>query len=557
MQAGRDINLHSTELERSQTDGRNYHQNTTQLSGDLSAGRDLQIDAGRDISAIATHIEAGRDLAASAGRDVVLASAADEEHSFSQNKKVTAQEDHVSQQSTTVKAGGDVLIAAGDDITLISSKISAGNEAYLVAGDKIEVLAANDSDYSLYDKEDKGSWGSKKTQRDEVTDVKAVGSEISAGSDITLLSGGDQKYQAAKLDSGGDIAIVSGGAVTFEAVKDQHQEAHDKSNSDLAWQSSKGKGNTDETVRQSELIAQGSVAIKAVDGLKIDYKHIDQKSVGEAIDAMVKADPNLAWLKEAEARGDVDWRAVQELHDSYSYSHSGMGQGTSLAVAIVVTYLTWGAGSAALGVASTSATGVAANSVVAAAASNTAISTVNHRGDLSEIAKDVTSNDSLKSYAAAGIGGAVGAAGVAGASGLGLQLAVNSAMNTVLQGGSFKDNLGQAAIDMIADAVSGYIYNGVGNALVGTGIPTKVAVHAIVGGLIAEAAGGDFRTAALAAGANEAVLAAFGSEMFPGEAHDRALAMTSQLIGITVAAGAGGDSKAQEKAGWVAQQATS
>lgn len=39
----------------------------------------------------------------------------------------------------------------------------------------------------------------------------------------------------------------------------------------------------------------------------------------QAIDAMVKADPNLAWIKDAEARGDVDWRAVQEFHDSYSY----------------------------------------------------------------------------------------------------------------------------------------------------------------------------------------------------------------------------------------------
>lgn len=53
-----------------------------------------------------------------------------------------------------------------------------------------------------------------------------------------------------------------------------------------------------------------------------------------------------------------------------------------------------------------------------------------------------------------------------------------------------------------------------GDALTGTGIPTKVAVHALVGGLMAEAAGGDFRTGALAAGANEAVVAAFGEKIF-------------------------------------------
>lgn len=209
-----------------------------------------------------------------------------------------------------------------------------------------------------------------------------------------------------------------------------------------------------------------------------------------------------------------------------------------------------GAGSSAVGVAANSATGVAANSVAAAVASNAAISTINNRGDLGSVVKDVTSSDSLKSYVAAGVSG-----GISGAN-LGLQLAVNSAMKTVLQGGSFKDNLSQAAINMVADALSGYIYQNVGASLVGTGLPTKIAVHAIVGGLIAEAAGGSFETGALAAGANKALIEVFGDQLFPGDAHDRVLAMTSQLIGITVAAGAGGSDKEQEKAGWVAQQAT-
>ncbi|WP_420372267.1 hypothetical protein [Pseudomonas aeruginosa] len=55
-------------------------------------------------------------------------------------------------------------------------------------------------------------------------------------------------------------------------------------------------------------------------------KHIDQKTVSETIDVMVKADPSLAWLREAEKQGDVDWRKVQEVHDSFKYSHSGVGR---------------------------------------------------------------------------------------------------------------------------------------------------------------------------------------------------------------------------------------
>ncbi|MDG3927154.1 hypothetical protein ACM8BA_31085, partial [Pseudomonas aeruginosa] len=69
----------------------------------------------------------------------------------------------------------------------------------------------------------------------------------------------------------------------FEAVKDLHQESHEKSKGDLAWNSAKGKGQTDETLRQTQIVAQGNLAIKAADGLKIDVKHIDQKTVSETI----------------------------------------------------------------------------------------------------------------------------------------------------------------------------------------------------------------------------------------------------------------------------------
>ncbi|MDY1590472.1 two-partner secretion system putative hemagglutinin TpsA2, partial [Pseudomonas paraeruginosa] len=332
LDAGRDVTVAAVEDRQGQTRWSTSRlQSVTQLGAEVSAGRDLNVSAGRDLTAVASTLEARRDIALSAGRDVTLAAAANEEHAYSKTRKVTYQEDKVAQQGTRVEAGGDLAINAGQDLRLIASQASAGDEAYLVAGDKLELLAANDSSYYLYDKKKKGDFGRKETRRDEVTDVKAVGSQISSGGDLTLLSGGDQTYQGAKLESGNDLAIVSGGAVTFEAVKDLHQESHEKSKGDLAWQSSKGKGQTDETVRQTQIVAQGNLAIKAVEGLKIDLKHIDQKTVSQTIDAMVQADPQLAWLKEAEQRGDVDWRRVQEVHDSWKYSNSGMGPATQIA----------------------------------------------------------------------------------------------------------------------------------------------------------------------------------------------------------------------------------
>jgi filamentous hemagglutinin len=280
---------------------------------------------------------------------VQIASAANESHYLSKSKKVIRQKDEVSQQSSEILAGGDVSVSASNDLLLSASKVEAGDEAYLVAGENLALLSAEDYDYSLYQKKKSGSFGRKSFKRDEVTQVTHIGSEVSAGGDVTLLSGSDQLYQAATLESGNDLTLASGGAITFEGVKDLKQESHEKSSNSLAWTSAKGKGTTDETLRQSVLIAKGETIIKAVDGLKIDVKHVDQQTISQTIDAMVQADPELAWIKEAEARGDVDWQRVKEVHDSFKYSQSGLDGGAAIIIAIIVAYLTAGAASGLIG----------------------------------------------------------------------------------------------------------------------------------------------------------------------------------------------------------------
>lgn len=546
---------------------------TTQHGSDVQVGGNLAVTAGQDIAVVASAVKAGGDMLLDAGRDVTIAAAANEsssEYRYKRSgKKVDKENSSIRQQAAVIEAGGDLDVLADGNLILSASQLRAEGEAFLYAGEQLALLAAQNSDYYLYDMKKKGSWGSKKTQRDEVTTVRNVGSSITTGGDLTLVSEGDQLYQKARLESGNDLILDSGGSITFEAVKDLDQESHEKSKSSWAWTSAKGKGKTDETLKQSELIAQGDLVIQAVDGLKIDIKQVNQQSVSQTIDAMVKADPDLAWLKEAEARGDVDWRQVKEVHDSFKYSHSGLGGGAALVIAIVVTYLTWGAGSAIAGSASSAAAGAgagastaafagsAAQAVFHAAVNSAAISTVNNQGDLGAVLKDVTSSDALKGYAVSAISGGMtgGLDGGLTAGNVGLRLAVNSALDTLVNGDSFKDNMVQAGINLAANALTGAIYEQVGDSLVGSGLSTKVAVHAIVGGLIAEAAGGDFKTGALAAGANEALLELIGDKLFPGDAHEQVIAMTSQLVGMTVAAAAGGDDKAQEKAGWVAQQA--
>ncbi|WP_241092040.1 filamentous hemagglutinin N-terminal domain-containing protein [Pseudomonas viridiflava] len=593
--AGRDLTIGTTEVNNSLFFDKNHNSSDiTQLGSTVTAGRDLGAKAGRDISLIASDIDAKRDIAMAATENMTISSAADEEHSLSKSKKLTRQEDHVSQIATDLNAGGSVALQAGQNLAVISSRITAGQEAYLIAGENLDILAAQDSDYSLYDKKKKGSFGSKNFKRDEVTDVKNIGSEITTGGDLVLASGGDQKYQVAKLESGKDLTIESGGAVTFEGVKDLQNESHTKSKNDAFWTSSKGKGNTDETLRQSELVAAGNLTIKAVDGLKIDIKQVDQQTVSQSIDAMVKADPQLAWLKDAEKRGDVDWRMVKEIHDSFKYSNSGLGPASQIIIAIVMAAVVGPMAMGAVGTSTSAAVAAgtmsapmasflvgSAGAIAASAATNATVSVINNRGDLGAVFKDVTSSEALKGYVVSGVTAGLTAAyfngwtgthfdeatqklvgpslstlegvGQFGASQL-LQNGTSTLLSKALgMGGSGSEALKTALFNTLA-AVS---FNAVGDYtkdVFSDGSPPKVVIHAMVGGLLSKATGGDFRTGALAAGANELLIGHLNKLV---DGNENLLSMSSQIVGVLAAAAQGdADAESIARGGWIANNAT-
>ncbi|MBA5979342.1 DUF637 domain-containing protein, partial [Pseudomonas sp. MD195_PC81_125] len=582
--ATRDINILAVAERSSDIKYRNTNETITQLGATIDVGRDLTLKSGRDIAVIASDITAKRDLSITATDNMLISSAADESHSYSKTKKVTRQEDHVSQVASIINAGGSITMNAGEDMTLVSSRIAAGDEAYLVAGGNLEVLAAQDSDYSLYDKKKKGSFGSSQTKRDEVTSILNIGTEISTGGKLTLLSGGDQRYQAAKLESGESLNLVSGGKITFEGVKDLHQESHEKSRNSMAWSSSKGRGTTDETLRQTELLASGGLVIDAVNGLDIDIKDVNQNTVSQTIDAMVKADPGLAWLKDAEKRGDVDWRLVKETHDSFKYSNSGMGPAAMLAVIIIVSVITAGAASTAvasvsgsLGATSATAMGstmaaatattaaglgnIIASAVLTSMASTAAVSTINNKGNVGAAFHEVFSSESLKGYVLAGVTAGIAAKfgyvptelqfDIPGVESVATKAVADALAKTAIMGGSLKDNLMVSALGSVVSIGGAITANKIGDITVfENGKLSKVVMHAALGGLMAEASGGDFRTGAIAAGANEALVDFLAENLLPKGLDSNSveyrnginkLMAASQLIGVLTAAFTNGD----------------
>ena len=266
--AGRDVNLVSAEQVSGGQRGLHTEQTITQYGSAISSGQDLKVNAGRDISAVASQIDAKRDVNMSAVGDLTLASAADEEHSYTKTKKVTSQEDHVSQVSTSVTAGGNVVLSAGKDLGLIASRVNAGDEAYLVAGANLVLQSAEDLDYSFYSKTKKSSSG-KKSQLDETSSISNVASSVISGGNSSLTAGNDLLIKGSNVTSDkGGVGLKAGNDVEIVAVTDSSSARHERSQSKSSWgglKSSKVQDQVAETqtTAVSSLISGDSITVSA------------------------------------------------------------------------------------------------------------------------------------------------------------------------------------------------------------------------------------------------------------------------------------------------------
>ncbi|WP_417217191.1 DUF637 domain-containing protein [Alcanivorax sp.] len=397
-----------------------------QLASSIEATMNVMATAGNSIGITASNITADNNIQLSALEgDILIRAAANEDYEnyhyedSEEEKQITNHT--VRQQQSALSAGGDLQLDAGGDLIAIAAKLQSGGDMSLSAGGDIALLAAQNSDYHLYESDKDGDYGAKSHKKDEIQSVTNVTTSLESGGDLSINSEGDQHYQAARLESGGDISIVSGGHITFESVKDLYRETHERSQGDLAWNKMSGEGQVDETLLQTAIVAQGNLAIDAAEGMTIDIKDMDQQSVSQLIDGMVANNPDLAWLKEADANGDVDWQRVQEMHDSWDYSSQSMGAASALVVAIVVTVLTAGAASAAVGTLASAGAGTgtamaaagtgvaagwgnaAATAMIVGAATTATTNTINNGGRLDETLKSMDNSEFYEGMAVSGL----------------------------------------------------------------------------------------------------------------------------------------------------------
>jgi filamentous hemagglutinin family protein len=411
-------------------------------SNSKSAG-DTVLTSGGNINIVASGVEAANDVEIEAGKSVNIVSGTDEsrythyEEEGGISLSAGGYEKHLEKDdindktnvASDITAGNDLHVDAAQDIAIVGSDLEAGNNLNLEAQERIQILSATESHQESHE-EDDTSWGygtllethgsasySESELKTEASQVTHRSSTLTAGNDLILNAKDDLTLEAALFVSGGDTTIKSeDGAINFLTATDTENYSEEGEGSTTVWQYQEGEGAVDETVKHTEISAEGDISITAKQGILVQYREGEQgQNLKQALSKLSQENPDLLWMSELQDRGDVDWQKIAEAHEQWDYESEGLTEIASLAIVIVVTVLTAGAGTAGAGAALTGASstaGIAAsNAAVASLASQATISFANNKGDIGAVFDDLGSSETVKSIAMAATSAGFGLTG--------------------------------------------------------------------------------------------------------------------------------------------------
>ncbi|WP_422777030.1 hemagglutinin repeat-containing protein [Pseudomonas mediterranea] len=283
LRAARDLKITAAEQADSNRLGNRYRDQTiTQNGSSVTAGGDLNVTAGQDLRVVASNLIAQTALALSAGRDIAIESAANESHRSSQSKKIKSSNDLVRQQSSVVQSGGNLSVQAGQDLSLVASRLKGAGNVALDASRDINLLSAKDETAEFYSKKSKGSFGRSKSEQRESYDSTNVASVVEAGQDLTVntrknanggmsINGGrDVTVVGSQLKAQGDLMLGGTGDIAVLSGVEEHGSYSKKTKSGFLGLSKSGKSELKTTASQvaSELDAGNDVVVAAGNDLR-------------------------------------------------------------------------------------------------------------------------------------------------------------------------------------------------------------------------------------------------------------------------------------------------
>ena len=428
-------------------------------TGEVSAGGHLTLTAGRDIRAEASDLRAGGDIGLRARGAVSLLDVQDRRayHAEWHSKSVFSRKHSLVAGATRrsigarLSAGGAVRIQGGA-ITLRGANIEAGGNITARAASVLSLAPGVNSDYSHREVSRRGPLGTGSRRTAIHRQQRLQRATLSSEAGLGFKAGGHLSLLAPKLDARGDITLkAERGRVYLGAGKDTDYVHEDYSKTGWFKWAAGEQGRYDETVRLPELRAGGTLRIEAGAGVVVDYKLAG--NLNESIASLSRL-PELAWIGRLKDRADIDWRAIEAVHDRWQRHESGLGgPGVTLVALALGAYLGGIDFSQLLGTGLEGSMAAGFNAGMTSLSVRAGVSLVAHGGDIGAVFEDLLSSDTLLAVATAGLTGGL-TAHLEQAAGLGGELnrtaqymqrgliraTVRAGVGTALQGGSLDEH---------------------------------------------------------------------------------------------------------------------
>lgn len=306
----------TNEAATSETQYRELNQKKLEATGSISAGQNLTLEAGKNITNKGANLTAGKDLTLNAN-DVDIVTVANEKHVAVAYGSSSA-EIHDVQHQQSALSGENIRLNTKKDISIAGGILSAKNDVELNAKGDVNLTAVKD----LYSEESEvGKRGSSYYNHNRQMDEAVKGTTIAAKNDISIASGKDINIKGSNVASeAGKADLAAENNINIANETEYHERLHEEHNKVSGLLSSKTTDIYDYS-RQNTVVGSNVSAGELAISSKKDT-NITGSNVVADNDVNVKTGGSLN-IGSAEQTGESEY--IKSVKKSGVFAGGGLG----------------------------------------------------------------------------------------------------------------------------------------------------------------------------------------------------------------------------------------
>ena len=306
----------TNEAATSETQYRELNQKKLEATGSISAGQNLTLEAGKNITNKGANLTAGKYLTLNAN-DIDIVTIANEKH-VAVAYGSSAAEIHDVQHQQSALSGENIRLNAKKDISIAGGILSAKNDVELNAKGDVNLTAVKD----LYSEESEvGKRGSSYYNHNKQVDEAVKGTTIAAKNDISIASGKDINIKGSNVASeAGKADLTAENNINIANETEYHERLHEEHNKVSGLLSSKTTDIYDYSKQNTVVnsnVSAGEIAISSKKDTNITGSNVVADN-----DVNVKTGGNLN-IGSAEQTSESEYR--KSVKKSGVFAGGGLG----------------------------------------------------------------------------------------------------------------------------------------------------------------------------------------------------------------------------------------